>query len=232
MVSTGAVVGIIIAIIVIFIVIAVLLWYFLFFKKKNSCTAAPATPAALTFVAAPQANGAIQVAWANVPTAVSYKVYQKEGSPPTITVFDKFETVNAPTASVSFSTLVSGQEYFYIMTATNSCGTSLPTNPIAATACTLPGNPTITNHTFSPNYSVTVPAAPSNTTAYNLSVSDTTGTPVVVASVIGATCSSYPCDIVATTLTPPVSGDKYDFSLQPTNGCGNGQVSTATFIAP
>src|SRR5476651_2489786 len=115
--------------------------------NNNNNNVVATMPTAPTGVAAVGGDAQVTVSWTAVAGATSYNVYRSTTNPVTIATGTK---VTVTTTSSVQTLLVNGTPYFFIVTAVNSAGESVPSLQLTAT----PSAP-----------SATVPAAPIGVTA-------------------------------------------------------------------
>ncbi|HEY4744034.1 MAG TPA: fibronectin type III domain-containing protein, partial [Desulfuromonadaceae bacterium] len=98
--------------------------------SATTLTTTPAVPAAPTGVAATGGTNQVTITWGAVPGATSYNIYWSTTSGVTIAKGTKIANATSPAVH---SGLSASTTYYYIVTAVNSAGESLPSVQVSAT---------------------------------------------------------------------------------------------------
>jgi len=194
--------------------------------SATTLTTAPAVPAAPTGVAAVGGTNQVTVTWTAVSNATSYNIYWSTTTGVTIAKGTKIANATSPAVQTG---LAAGTTYYYIVTAVNSAGESLPSVQVSATTLpampTVPAAPTGVAATGGTNQVTISWAAVSNATSYNIYWSTTTGVTTATGTKITGVSSPY----VQTGLTASTT---YYYIVTAVNSAGesppSSQVSATT----
>jgi predicted phage tail protein len=191
----------------------------------------PTVPNAPTGATAAGGTKQATVSWAEVSGATSYNLYWSTTAGVTKATGTKIAGVTSPTVQ---NGLTDATTYYYIVTAVNSVGESVPSVQVAATTLaavpspTVPATPTGVTATGGDNRATISWTAVSGATSYNLYWSTTSGVTPATGTKIAGTTSPY----VQTGLS---AGTAYYYVVTAVNAVGESPASTeapATTNAP
>lgn len=192
----------------------------------------PATPAAPTGIIATGGTKQVTLSWGTVSSAASYNVYYATSSGVTTANGTKLTNVTSPAV---LGGLTDGTSYYYIVTAVNSAGESVPSIQVAA--ATLPATPspmapaaptTVTAVGGTNQATITWPAV-SGAVSYNVYWSAATGVTKTSGTKVAGVTSPY----IKTGLA---AGSTYYFIVTAVNSVGesaaSSQATATTAAAP
>jgi subtilisin family serine protease len=187
---------------------------------RSCASTSPGPPASPTGLTATAGNAQIALSWTASAGASSYAVKRglASGGP-----YSTVVAANLTTPGFIDGSVVNGTAYYYVVTASNSAGESLPSGeasatPVAPPAPSLPAAPT--NLTASPtgNKKITLSwMAASGASSYNVKRSTTSGGPYSTIAT-GVTSATY-------TNAGLKAGTTYYYVVSGVNGAGQGPDS-------
>ncbi|HEY4745192.1 MAG TPA: fibronectin type III domain-containing protein, partial [Desulfuromonadaceae bacterium] len=188
----------------------------------------PTVPAAPTGVAATGGTNQVTISWTAVSNATSYNIYWSTTTGVTTATGTKITGVSSPYVQTG---LTASTTYYYIVTAVNSAGESLPSSQASATTAAsapgpgVPAAPTGVTATGSTNEVTVSWAAVTGATSYNLYWSLTTGVTTATGTKIAGVTSPFSHELLAANTT-------YFYIVTAANSAGeslpSSQVSATT----
>ena len=175
----------------------------------------PSTPTGLTATAG---NQQVALTWNASSGATSYNVGRAT------TTGGPYTTISSPTTtSYTDSNVTNGTTYYYVVSATNSAGTSANSSQVSATPVAPPAVPTGLTATAGNQQVALTWNASSGATSYNVGRATTTGGPYTTVS--SPTTTSYTDSTVT-------NGTTYYYVVSATNSAGTSANSSQVSATP